>query len=313
MIGYRHSLVIRDLVFSLMLTLYLVFLLGCHAAYCQIDSTRAKIELKSAVDRSEVPYNRELTFTVEASWQGEQDRFSITPILPPECEKLEILGSSSMNQTRMEEGKPKSIKLFKFNLKPTETGTGRIGSVRFSYVDNVTQDSSSLSTQPIDVEVTAPVKEKRSNYKLVLLVVVAAILAYVIYSAKRRGSRIEIGEDPGAEKRAEQEESLEQRTSRRLENIIEQLPEGRWESFPSEIYKLLTGYLDEKYQLVTSGKTTDDIIDSLAHLDIMPERITLLKEILSECDLAKFAAERMESSRCREMTNKVREFLEQKG
>jgi hypothetical protein len=62
---------------------------------------------------------------------------------------------------------------------------------------------------------------------------------------------------------------------------------------------------------VTAGKTTNDIIDSLANVDILPEKVGLLKEILSACDLAKFAAETMEKGRCEKMAGQVKEFLEQ--
>ncbi|MGB3092666.1 MAG: BatD family protein, partial [Candidatus Zixiibacteriota bacterium] len=175
----------------LSLTTVLVFLLS-FPGICQSDSVGAKIELKSSVDRSEVPFNQRAVFTVEASWEGEQDRFSITPISLPECENFEILGSSSVNETKIEGGKTVSLKTFNFTLKPTQTGTGRIGSVRLSYADNVTQDSSTLSTQPISVEITPPVERRAPAPRTILIFVVAAVLIYVIYSARRRTKRIEI-------------------------------------------------------------------------------------------------------------------------
>ena len=169
----------------LSLTTVLVFLLSSPAT-CQTDSVGAKIELKSSVDRSEVPFNQSAVFTVEASWEGEQDRFSITPVGLPECENFEILGSSSENETRIEEGKTVSLKTFNFTLKPTQTGTGRIGPVQLSYMDNVAQDSSSLSTQPISVEITPPIERRAPAPRTILIFVVAAVLIYVIYSARRR-------------------------------------------------------------------------------------------------------------------------------
>ncbi|HEX7401589.1 MAG TPA: BatD family protein, partial [candidate division Zixibacteria bacterium] len=117
-------------------------------AFCQISTLPVKIELKSSVDRSTVPLNQELNFTIQVSWEGEQSRFMITPVAPPQCENLEISGSSSLNESKMEEEKTKSLKTFQFVLKPLQTGTGRIGPVQVNYIDNVTQDSSSLSTQP---------------------------------------------------------------------------------------------------------------------------------------------------------------------
>ncbi len=286
-------------------------LLAASSAVCQIDSLQAEIELRSWVDRSEVPFNRELTFTVEASWEGDQDRFSITPVIPPECENFEIMGSSSLNQTRVEEGKSESVKVFRFTLKPTETGAGRIGSVELTYVDNATQDSSSLSTQPLSVQITGPVKEKGPKYRNMLIVVVAVVFVYVIYTAARKRKGIEVREEQKDDRQPE--ESPEIKALRQLDGISGQLEKGDLGSFSTNLCRLLTDYLEAKYQVVTSGKTTGDIIGSLSTLEISPERVSILKEILSACDMAKFAGEQMELDKCRDMAGQAREFLEQNG
>lgn len=294
----------------LSLSAVLIFSLSL-SANCRTDSIHAKIELKSWVDRSEVPFNQKLTFTVQASWEGEQDRFSLTPVTPPECENFEILGSSSLNETKTEEGKTKSLKTFRFTLKPIQTGAGRIGSVQLSYIDNLTQDSSSLSTQPINVQITPAVEKKGPKYKPILITVILLVLIYVIYSAKRRIKRIDITKEKRSEEVATKTESLEEATLKKLDAFSKQIQKERLEDFSFDVYKLLTGYLEAKYQIVTSGKTTGDIINSLSNLDMSPERISLLKEILSACDLVKFAGEKMEKEKCEKITSQTKEFLEQ--
>jgi hypothetical protein len=293
----------------LSLTTVLVFLL-CSPATCQTDSAGARIELRSSVDKSEAPFNREVTLTVEASWEGEQDRFSITPVGLPECDNFEILGSSSVNETRVEAGKVVSLKTFRFALKPTETGTGRIGSVKLSYVDNLTQDSSSLSTQPVSVQITPPVERRGPAYKTILILVMAAVLIYVIYSARRRTRRIEITKEE-KEEPAPEDESPEDKTLKELEAIQRTVGEGRLDEFSSDVYRLLTGYLEAKYQIVTSGKTTDDIINSLSSLDMPSERIELLRRMLSTCDLIKYARETAGREKCEEIARQAGEFVEQ--
>jgi hypothetical protein len=288
----------------------IAFLLLSFSATCQTDSVGAKIELKSSVDKSEVPFNRKATFTVQASWEGEQDRFSITPVGLPQCENFEILGSSSVNETKTEEGKAKSIKTFRFTLKPTQTGTGRIGSVQLSYVDNVTQDSSALSTQPISVEITPPVERRRPVTRTILIFVVAAILIYVIYSARRRTKRIEITKEE-AKKPMSEDESPEDKTLKDLEAIDRRVRQGDLDTFSSDVYKSLTGYLEAKYQIVISGKTTDDIIDSLSNLDLPSERIDLLRNIFAACDLMKYARGMAEREKFEEIAIQARNFVEQ--
>ncbi|MGB7061779.1 MAG: BatD family protein [Candidatus Zixiibacteriota bacterium] len=290
--------------------LVVVFFAFPSSADSQTDSLQARIELKSSVDRSEVPFNREATFTVQASWEGEQDRFSITPVGLPGCENFEILGSSSVNETKIEGGKTVSLKTFNFTLKPTQTGTGRIGSVQLSYVDNVAQDSSTLSTQPISVEITPPVERRAPAPRTILIFVVAAVLIYVIYSARRRTKRIEIAKEEIKKPKME-EEFPEDKTLKDLAAINRRVQQGDLEAFSSDVYKLLTGYLEARYQIVTSGKTTDGIIDSLSNLDMPSDKIDLMRGMFSACDLIKYAKEPAEKEKCKEIAKQVREFVEQ--
>jgi len=262
------------------------------------------------VDRPELPFNEKLTLTVQASWDGEQSRFKITPITPPECDNFEILGSSSVNETKVVEGKTKSTKTFEFILKPTQTGTGRIGSVLFSYVDNVTGDSSSLSTQPISVTVNPPVEKKAPNYKIILFIAIAVILIYVVYSAKRKTKRIKITDQTKEEVKIP-EKTLEEENLKTLSALSPLISEGKADEFSSKVYKLITNYLEGRYHIFTTGKTTNDIIDSLSSLNLPEEQISLIKDTLFTCDLVKFAREPVEKERCEEIFNKVKKFLEQ--
>ena len=289
-----------------------LLIIFCPPAFCQVSTLPAKIELKSSVDRSTVPLNEKLNFTIQVSWEGEQSRFMITPVAPPQCDNLEVSGSSSVNESKTEEGKTKSLKTFQFVLKPLQTGTGRIGPVEIKYIDNVTQDSSSLSTQPVSVQITPATKRSQSGYKIVLVIAIVLILIYVIYSSRRKVRKIAIPEKKEAEPTEQKPETPEEKTLKRLSEISEQLQQGRGDDFSKDIYRLLTGYLETKYHIVTSGKTTNDIISSLANLDLPPEKINRLKEILSTCDMIKFAKEGLEKERLEQIAEEVGKFLEQK-
>lgn len=319
--------VVMKLKFFLVIFFSLILVFSVYFwATCQVDSVygeqlvlsevegsrtmETRIQLKASVDRPELPFNQRLTLTVQASWNGEPDRFGVTPITPPECENFEIMGSSSLNETKMVEGKPKSFKTFEFILKPTQSGSGKIGSILFSYIDNVTGDSSSLSTQPLSVKINPPVEKKAPDYKIILIIAIALIFIYVVYSAKRKTKRIEITGQTKEEVKII-EKSLEERTLEILSTLSPFISEGRVDEFSSKVYKLITNYLVEKYHLFTTGKTTNDIVESLSTLNLSGDQITLLRDILSTCDLVKFAKEMVEKERCEEIQTKVKKFLEQ--
>jgi len=297
--------------FSLVIFLSLGLVFSTYLlANPQIGSMEAKIQLKASVDRPDLPLGEKLTLTVQASWEGEQDRFSITPITPPECENFEILGNSSLNETKLVKGKTKSFKTFEFTLKPTQTGSGRIGSVLFSYVDNVSGDSSSLSTQPISVKINPPVEKNPRDYKIVLIIAIALILIYVVYSAKRKTKRIKITDQTKEEVKIV-EKTSEERTLETLSGFSPLISEGRADEFASKVYKLIINYLEEKYHIFTTGKTTTDIVESLSSLSLREDQVALLKDILSTCDLAKFARETVGKKGCEEIASKVKKFLKQ--
>lgn len=301
----------RSLSILILSTALLVFL--PLSSQCQTNYSPAKIELKSSVDRSNVPLNQNLTLTVQASWEGEQRRFSITPIIPPQCENLEIFESSSLNESKIEQGKTRSLKTFQFVLKPLQTGTGRIGPLQVNYIDNLTQDSSSLSTQSIQVQITPAIGTNRSGYKIILAIAIFLILVYVVYSSRKRVRRIEIPQEKENDEIEQKVQTLEEKTIKGLDELPEQVQMGRSDNFSTDIYRLLTGYLEAKYQIVTSGKTTDDIINSLSSLDLTPEKISLLREVLSTCDRAKFAGERWEKEKRDKILDMSKKFLEQNG
>jgi len=143
-----------------------------------------------------------------------------------------------------------------------------------------------------------------------LIIAIALIFIYVIYSAKKKTKKIKIADQTEKEVKIP-EKTLEERKLETLSDLSLLISEGKADEFSSKVYKLTTNYLEEKYQIFTTGKTTNDIINSLSTLNLPEEQIALLKDIMSTCDLVKFAKEMVEKERCEEIFSKVKRFLEQ--
>jgi hypothetical protein len=285
----------------------LTLLIICVCEILAVDTTTSKIELKSWADKLELGSDEELIFTVQATWEGELDRFDVQPIRPPECQNLEILGSSSVNETKIIEGKSKTFKTFSFILKPTQQGQGEIGNVKFGYVDPLTQDTNWLSTQPLVVQIGPPVKKGDGVIYLVLILLIffTTLTYFVIRKRERESKR----EEPKIEEKVEI--SLEKETLDKLSFLEPLLAKQKMEDFFSETYRLLTGYLEKKYQILTSGKTTPEIMNSLSGLGIEEKRIKLLESILKRCDLVKFAKESVKTEDGEKVLENFKSILEQ--
>ena len=132
----------------------------------------------------------------------------------------------------------------------------------------------------------------------------------MIYSARRKAKRIKIPDQTKEEAKIP-EKTLEEMTLETLDDLSPLILEGKADEFSSKVYKLVTNYLEGRYHIFTTGKTTNDIIDSLSPLSLPEEQVGLIRDTLSACDLVKFAKEGAEKERCEEIFNKVRKFLEQ--
>ncbi|MGB2697882.1 MAG: BatD family protein [Candidatus Zixiibacteriota bacterium] len=292
----------------LRVSLAIIMILFVSEAFAA-DTTTSKIELKSWADKLELGSDQNLIFSVQAVWMGELDRFNIQPIRPPECQNLEILGSSSVNETKIIEGKSKTFKTFSFILKPTQQGQGEIGNVEFGYVDPLTQDTSWLSTQPLVVQIGPPVKKGSGDGVIYLVLILLIFFTTLTYFVIRKREKETKEEQTKTEEKTEK--TLEQKVSEKLHSLEPILNSERTEEFFSEVYKLLTGYLEKRYHIMTSGKTTPEIMKSLSGFSIEEKQLKRVESILKRCDLVKFARETVKIEEGEKVMENFKRILEQ--
>jgi len=273
------------------------------------EAGSSKIELKSWADKLQIGSDEELIFTVQAVWEGELDRFEIEPIRPPECKLFETSGSSSVNETKIIEGQSKTFKTFNFVLKPIEQGQGEVGSVEFRYLDSVTQDTSSLFTQSIVIQIGPPVKKEGGDAVIWLVLILVIFFTSLTYLVMRRREKKAKKEKAKTEEKVEL--SLEQETLQKLSNLEELLESEKTEELFSRIHRVLAAYLEEKYHIITTGKTTPEIIASLSGISIEEKTKTITESILKRCDAVKFAKEKMERAEGDKVLEDFKTILEQ--
>ena len=273
------------------------------------DTTSTKIELKAWADKLEMGFDEQLIFTVQAVWMGELNRFNVLPIKPPECKLFEILGSSSINETKIIQGKSKTFKTFNFILKPSKQGQGEIGSVEFGYVDPMIQDTSWLFSQPVVIQIGPPVKKESGDAVIYLVLILLIFFTSLTYFVIRKREKESKGEKPKTEEKVEI--SLEEKTLEKLTSLESLLDKQKAEEFFSKVHRLLTGYLEEKHHIITSGKTTQEIMNSLFNIGIEEKNIKHLESILKRCDLVKFAKESVKIEEGEEVLENFKSILEQ--
>lgn len=293
---------------------FLLFCLNSTVAYetslnvsSDEDTIFSEIELNASVDRLEIPLNQKLTYTVELSWEGEQERYKVEMAKALPLENLETGGSVSINQKKLVEGKLKSFKTYKFFLKPLCEGEGKIDEVEFKYVDAQTNDTFSLFTQSVAVKIGPPVLKEEKNPLPYLIIILVLFFTIITFSVLKRGKK-----EKNKEGEDKKEKTLEEKIKDDLKSLRDFLDKKEIDTFFQNLHSILTNYIELKFKIYVKGKTSNDIFNSLLNLDLDETKLALFKEILTRCDLYKYADFKFSKKDFEELLKLFEKILEQR-
>jgi len=216
-----------------------------------------KTEVK--VSSSKVPQNAEFSFTIKIDWYGDLERYQIENPENPVLTNLELVGNASSNHVGETGGKKFAEKIYTFTLKPIEMGMAYIDGMVIQYKDLQTGEMQKLETNRLQVEVVEPVlDDKQDMWTLILgLVLSCAIIIAVVFVVRRRkikrvqNSKIEV-----------EFTLIEDKYHTELQRKIDMKTPNKVVLF-SVLSKLFKGYLSERYQIETTGKSTPEIMEAL--------------------------------------------------
>ena len=251
-------------------------------------ATESMVKVTGKVDQKQVPLNRFLKFTVRIEWTGDISRYQISELEDPIINNFEIYSTSSADYRMKEAGVDKAAKTYEFLLKPQSLGMGYIEGVMVKYIDNVTGEGHHLVTNRIDVEVIESVPEPGSKnwiYKwIVLLALIIAVAMVIGFEVKKRRER--------RQKEAEKIQivPLEEEYLTTLKNTLDLkkpdlvLNEAFW-----TLSKIFRKYLAQKYDIAALELTTDELLSILSEKIEDESLANMAQEVLTVCDVAKFA------------------------
>jgi len=242
----------------------------------------SEISLTGAVDRTDIAFEDSVTLTVEIKWLGDIDSYAFQVLPLPDAENLKVTGTSSSISSKTVEGRGITIRTFKYVLKPTEPGTGTIEPVVLDYVALPDSTTGQLSTQQFNILIAAPIprgtETNLSLFAKILIFVAAVIIVIVIiYLVRKKKS-----EDVEPVKTAEVE-FLEGLESAKKESQNDR------KQFFTRLYKLLITFMENKYGLNLSGKTTQLIMEEIDAVEMPELRKEKINQWLQQADKEKFA------------------------
>ena len=271
----------------------LIFLFGVIGLWAQDsipNNIDANIQLKTYLEKDEVPQNGEVVYRVELIWNGELDRYQISNIGDPVVSNLKLRGSGSSNRYFIDDaGNPKSIKQVNFYFTPIEMGMAYIDGIIIQYEDKVMAQKETLSAQRLGAKIVEPLDDPNAGMDLGLVVIISLVIIFVfivIYYLSRFIKQRKLN----AETEQVQLLSIEEKYLELLGNI-ELSAENRNETL-SSIVKLLNSYFSEKYNLPGSPEF-DQIKRELDNAKVSTELQDKINNLYERDKLSKFAREQV--------------------
>lgn len=240
------------------------------------------IRLDGRLDKTSVPYDKTIVFTVTVSWLGEEGRYSLGFPSVPRLRNLKMVASSSENLSESSDIGVKYIKRFIYRFRARHEEPAEVGQVVVEYEDTITHKKLTVTTQAVAVTILPP----ESNFYKTLFNWTAIIAALLFLAILVYGAFISL-----RRKKQKKDEPLPATIEERAMCDFEKLKllSGDVKEYYSGISRLLKKYLYDKYGVKTVEETTEKIDARLREIGFPEEQQRKVDKILSVCDSVKFA------------------------
>lgn len=282
---------------TIFLTVFFVFGLRGNAQ----DS---EISFSAELSKADIKFEDTTDLNITVKWWGDKSRYIFEAFPLPETQNLQVQGTSTAISSGTEEGKQYVSRTYKYTFKPTDAGVGAIEPITLKYIEMPDSVPGQLTTQRFQVLIAAPKivpKEDESTSNLFYIIggiiLLGAVVVIIIFI--RAGNK-----KPKEIKKSPEEIYLDELAETKKETGTER------KLFYSRLYKLLVGYIAEKYEIGTIGRTTQDIAEDLENSDIEIEHKEKLKAWLILADKEKYAPHAGEPGDTIRLTTEMEKYFQ---
>ncbi|MHC5061047.1 MAG: BatD family protein [Planctomycetota bacterium] len=217
------------------------------------------------------------------------------------------------------------VSTYQYRLEPFLSGDYQIPAFTFEFTDanSVAEKKYTLTTEPVDIEVTSLLGEDRENlviadiedvvdmagpgsywplWTLGACVGIVAVISAWLYLRRRRIHELVRIFRPAHEI-----------AYARLKSLVKDDPvaAGKIKEFYERISDILRHYIEHRFELRAPERTTEEFLAEPAVADVLGEADKkMLEEFLTHCDLVKFAKHDPTHQQIQRTFDLVREFIE---
>ncbi|MBN2269184.1 MAG: hypothetical protein JXN61_01130 [Sedimentisphaerales bacterium] len=306
-----------------------VFVCGCGDRRGQAEKTKFEIDkpyergplsVRVRIDKSKLTIAETLLLELEATVEpGYEARM---PKVDAVLEHFGILDWDNLGDKLDKDNNV--VSTYRYRLEPFLSGKYEIPALTFEFVDVNSPEAKtySLSTEPIEVEVTSLLGEDRAKlaiediddvvemareasfwwvWALAAACIAGAAVAWLLMRRKRAMELIRIfrpaHEIAYARLRALVKEDL--------------LKGGRVKEFYERISNILRHYIEDRFDLRAPERTTEEFLSELARTELLGAGDKDgLGEFLTHCDLVKFAKHHPTTEQIQRTFDLVKKFIE---
>jgi len=294
--------------------------------------------LKATIDQATTEVNQPVTLTIELSGEG-----NLKTVEDPDLPALDFFKEyqSGTNAEYASGGQRISgTKTWEHVLIPTLPGDHTIASLSFPYFNPDIDAYRVASTDPVTITVLPPSGEqtavvgipgktvvrqlrqdiqyikpdtvflgdqggvlfRSSWYLLMHLIPVAVILATVFYRSHAHRLRSDAGYARRRRARSNARNELQQSRQKLAQDTLDQ-------AF-THISGALYGYVADKCNLPTAGLTSPRVVELLGERGVDGETVSLVKDCLEACDMARFAPTALTAEHTADVLDKALKAIE---
>lgn len=243
-----------------------------------------EISLSATLDKNEIAFEGKINLSLEVKWEGDITDYSFGVMPLPETRNLQVAGTRSTISSVDEDGREMTVRAFDYTFKPTQAGTGIIYPIIFDYISWPDSIPGELTSQQFEVAIAPPLpppeESDSSLLSTVVIVVLATIVVVILVYVFIRLRKARVTGEPAL--------SVERQFLDEL-SVIKKESQIDRKVFFTRLYKLLTDYMERKYDLHLSGRMAQNILADLDRLDISGDAKDKIGGWLKQADKEKFA------------------------
>lgn len=269
-----------------------------------------EINLASNVEQASYPLNKDIVLTITLSWTGQEDRYRLDRIEPPEMENLLILGSETGAVKEIFEQEISYRRTTTYRLRAEKTGRASAGPATAYYKEGDQEQLQLIASGRIEMEITDAKYsffEQEKNIRIVIFIAALLVLGLILLAirhllVKREAKKPEIV--------VTVEESPTGLFEADLAGAEKLLKAGDYGKLNAAVAEAVSHLATRTYKLAQRTETTTDLLIRLASADAPDDLVRQLGQLLESCDYTRFSGKVLTHTEASELFAELRRIGE---